>query len=759
MNGTTIASEGYLRTVADLNWKVAGVGDFNGDLKADILWRNTSTGENYIYLVDGTTLSIAGEAYLRSIPDQNWQVAGIGNFDGSTGPVTADILWRNRVTGENYIYFMSGTAIANEGYLRTIADRNWQVAAVGNFDGNTSPATADILWRNAATGENYIYLMAGTAVTDEGYLRTIADRAWKAQPVEKCPTISSSTIALSAIARRVSGVAPLAVFFDATGTTATATTRPFHALEYHWNFGDEASGLWTNTPGMPNLRRNEATGPVAAHLFEKPGTYTVCVSVFDGANVASTSIKITVTDPNAQFLSDTLCVGQLSVPPADTNGGPSGATRIAQSSFHLAISQNIGTKKRILFRRGDTFTSTQDANINVNGPGIIGAFGTGNAPIVNITGNNRAFKLSDQDTPTIGDWRIMDLEINGNSGNDSEGVYGEGGINQVTALRLDIHHVSRAFGFSPFTISFFNENGAPGHILWDQLAIMDNNVHTVIGGSGGNGAYVGSQRLMFMGNKIRDTTGAEHVIRLPYTFKGVISHNDLSLPADAKIVVKMQAAVFQVSPTAFTEQIVLSDNKFETRTAWNVGIGPQDANENEHVRNVIVERNWFVPNVEQNNALLLWGVADVTVRNNLFNMNGAGEARGITTYQLGIEGNPSNVHVYNNTFYDNTARAFIPIEFGSGTGHIARNNLGYSPIATGTPSMVSGTATTSNNTANVKSSPSFVSATPSLPTHFGLAAASNAINQGTALAPVFSDLSRLNRPLNGGVDLGAMERY
>jgi len=69
------------------------------------------------------------------------------------------------------------------------------------------------------------------------------------------------------------------------------------------------SGLWTSTPGMPNLRRNVASGPVAAHVFDTPGTYTVCVTAFDGANSERTSIQITVTDPNTVFAANTLCVG------------------------------------------------------------------------------------------------------------------------------------------------------------------------------------------------------------------------------------------------------------------------------------------------------------------------------------------------------------------------------------------------------------------------------------------------------------------
>lgn len=34
---------------------------------------------------------------------------------------------------------------------------------------------------------------------------------------------------------RVTGVAPLSVFFDASTTTSSGTSRPFHDLEYQWS--------------------------------------------------------------------------------------------------------------------------------------------------------------------------------------------------------------------------------------------------------------------------------------------------------------------------------------------------------------------------------------------------------------------------------------------------------------------------------------------------------------------------------------------
>src|SRR5439155_1105806 len=155
MNGTTIlAGEGYLRTVADLNWTVAGTGDFDGDGRADILWRNASTGENYLYPMDGLAI-MPSEGYLRTVADQSWQVAGIGDFDGDG---KADILWRNSSSGQNYLYPMNGTTIlGTESYLRTVADLNWQVQAVGDYDGD---GKTDILWRNSSTADSYLSLSA-----------------------------------------------------------------------------------------------------------------------------------------------------------------------------------------------------------------------------------------------------------------------------------------------------------------------------------------------------------------------------------------------------------------------------------------------------------------------------------------------------------------------------------------------------------------------------------------------------------------------
>ena len=69
----------------------------NGDGKGDLLLRNRSTGQNIGWLMNGTVVSVS--AFLPTIADTNWEVRGMGDFDGDG---KADVIWRNRGTGSEH---------------------------------------------------------------------------------------------------------------------------------------------------------------------------------------------------------------------------------------------------------------------------------------------------------------------------------------------------------------------------------------------------------------------------------------------------------------------------------------------------------------------------------------------------------------------------------------------------------------------------------------------------------------------------------
>jgi hypothetical protein len=617
-------------------------------------------------------------------------------------------------------------------------------------------------------------------------------------------------IVLSLVPARSSGVAPLAVFFDASATTDIGvTTRPFHDLEYTWSFGDPGSGTWANgaQPGVSS--KDSATGPVAAHVFETPGTYIVTMQAYDGVNTNATTTTITVEDPDVVFSgTNTICVSSNTTPTAGANGCPAGAQTAMQSNFATAVNTYALTNRRVLFKRGDTFSAPTSAAITSMGPGILGAFGSGAVPKVEMTGDTAILGLSSSATPTIKDWRIMDFEFDGLSKPNSFGISAGGGFNQLTVLRVNAHHIDMGITINGGVLDYINAGGGSTHTLFDEIFIVESTFWRM---------YVFAKHLAILGgalgNSLNDGAigSLTHILRTPVIYKGVISNTTFS--RNVGLAIKMHSPTWcdagspvgicanpnwctaeniaiypelcagmsttytYTTNTApfnagaqvnggYTEHVVVSDNKFiGGNGVWMIAIGAQNTTSDERMKNIIVERNWFV-NSTSNESSLVVRSTDVTVRNNIADMTNSG--RFIRVQTDGVEPTANNVAVYNNTGYSSLAggSTFIRVD-GYSTNVTVQNNLAYSPNTAGTDAIqlfdgftAAGYYQSNNSTdTQMKNTDPFIGPIPTNPTpsDFRLASGSYGLDTG-AIVKVFSDFFRTSRPRNGVIDLGAVER-
>ena len=122
MNGVSLLSQPVVVGSVTTDWTIVGTGDFNGDGKADILWRHTS-GAVAIWLMNGSAiLSTAGIGN----PGTDWSVAVTGDFNYDS---KSDILWRH-TSGAVAIWLMNGTALLSAPVSLGGVDLSWQIQAV-----------------------------------------------------------------------------------------------------------------------------------------------------------------------------------------------------------------------------------------------------------------------------------------------------------------------------------------------------------------------------------------------------------------------------------------------------------------------------------------------------------------------------------------------------------------------------------------------------------------------------------------------------
>lgn len=532
---------------------------------------------------------------------------------------------------------------------------------------------------------------------------------------------------ISCTPSRISGTAPLGVTFDCSGTTITGTTKPFHDGLYWTTFGDPSAGTWTTGANANVASKNFATGPIVAHVFETPGTYTVTHRVSDGTATSSTTNTITVADPNTTYsAANTKCFYDTSA----SGDCPNGGAETLNADFDNALGGCHATGKRCLFQRGSTFTASTCTGLAVAGPTTVGAYGTGAKPIVNGPSANCILNFA---TTNPNDTRIMDLDLRGDgTAHASEYAIGNtAATSGATILRVDVSETGGT------AITF--QNRCTGCIIQDS---------TVTGNHLSAQVYLDLLGSAVLGNSFGPVgSGGEHSLRIARWQKSVIAHNLVTTSAVNKEVVTLRALV-HVTTDEDSFDGVFSDNEVVqgTAAAQLVTIKPTSGAEDGRIYDVIVERNWILMGAYAGggncHAVIVSGVR-VTVRNNLMDMSAPTSCTlyGMHIVDNGAEPSPDDVASLNNTMYSSSTLTFIGNNVAaSAANSVIKNNLCWADVGgVGTVCVAdagTGTSSATNSTTGQTTGTDPLFDTPlSTPAGFRIGTGSYAATGGTAIFP------------------------
>lgn len=135
--------------------------DFNADGGTDILFRDQVTGNHELWFLSGDVRSGSAPLVPAKPAAPNWRLAGSADFDRDG---KADLLWQNTTSGNLSFWLMNGATNRSGALLTGPADLALSVVGTGDFNRDGFP---DIVFRRSGTDQLRVWFLQGTAKVGE----------------------------------------------------------------------------------------------------------------------------------------------------------------------------------------------------------------------------------------------------------------------------------------------------------------------------------------------------------------------------------------------------------------------------------------------------------------------------------------------------------------------------------------------------------------------------------------------------------------
>jgi len=163
-NGSGFTPNVFVGSIAN-GWHSEGTFDFNGDSRADLVWRNDTTGQFTIW--NSTGNGFTPNSFVGNV-GTSWTIAALADFNGDG---LDDMIFRN-ANGTFTEWQSTGAGFTPNVYVGAV-DNSWHLAAAADFNGD---GKADLLWRND-NGSFTEWQSNGNGFTPNVYGASV-DRAW-----------------------------------------------------------------------------------------------------------------------------------------------------------------------------------------------------------------------------------------------------------------------------------------------------------------------------------------------------------------------------------------------------------------------------------------------------------------------------------------------------------------------------------------------------------------------------------------------------
>ena len=398
-----------------------------------------------------------------------------------------------------------------------------------------------------------------------------------------------------------------AIHVNALGSTLR-NGQPTDA-RYEWDFGDSGSAY------------NGLVGWIGAHVYDKPGTYTLTLRVYNADRGLDTQTQtITVKSASRQTI-------YVSSSGSDGNSGTSTASPLkswAKASELMRGKSNY----EILFARGQTFDAKQTLVFEQENVRI-GSYGSGAKPVIKWSGSK------DRNVIVRSDGDSKDVMIDGLT---FDSIW-DGPDGEQAGMPLAIKPNGSGItvrGCTFLNVGYgVNANSQPTGLLVQQ------NDAPLVTGVRDYFLWAAGSDITVLGNKVSNVT-REHVIRVSQATRLNITDNDLTnldrRSVDrydvAKGAITVQEgsyayvagndlhAVTGVGPLGEGDGLDSKSNRFryavfEGNRTYNATLVINHGAEHVMVRNNIIERSGS-PGIEIDgyNSTYGRGVVDLTIANN-----------------------------------------------------------------------------------------------------------------------------------------------